>query len=346
MSVVKEMFSRKRILPLLLGLVIVVFWFYKRPAPMVEIEGITFGTIVYHIKYKDTQKRNFKNSVDSLLVVFNNALSHYIPDSELSRFNRGSSPQKYESPFILPVLEESKRIYDLSEGAYNPAVMPLVNVWGFGPAEGIQPDSLTIDSLLQFTDFNLVEYDLQEFRKNDSRVQLDFSASAKGYGIDVVAHFLKARGIENYFIEIGGEVICAGVNAQNRPWRIGILDPDSDFLNQSLFAEVDVENMAVATSANNFNYRIIDGIKYSHTIDPTTGYPTTRTILSASIFTKECITADALATACMVIGVEESKEMVDKMDGVEALLIYSDEKGGISTYVTDGISTKVTFNKK
>lgn len=343
MSVVQEMFSRKRMLPFLLIIILMIVWYVKKPKPILSIEGVTFGTIVYHVKYKDPQNRIFESSIDSLLVVFNNALSHYIPDSELSRLNRSGERQGYESPFLLPVLEESKRIHEASNGAFNPAVMPLVNAWGFGPVEGIEPDSLLIDSLLTFTDFSLVEFDNQHVWKEDSRTQLDFSASAKGFGVDVIAHFLGAKGIKDYFVEIGGEVVCAGTNSKNKPWRIGIMDPGSDLLNQSLFATVDLSDMAVATSANNFNYRIIDGIKYSHTIDPVSGYPITRSILSASIFTNECMTADALATACMVMGVESAKQMIAKMDGVEALLIFSDENGNASFFVTEGIKPLIKF---
>ncbi len=177
MSVVKEMFSRKRILPLLLMAAILLYWLYNKPVSLVEVEGVTFGSISYHIKYKDSQDRNFKTSIDSLLHVFNGALSHYLPDSELSKLNKSQEPQSYTSPFMLPVLQESKRIYDLSNGAYNPAIMPLVNVWGFGPDEGIVPDSTLIDSLLAFSDFRLVEFTYQKVWKKDPRVQLDSRAT-------------------------------------------------------------------------------------------------------------------------------------------------------------------------
>ena len=184
------------------------------------------------------------------------------------------------------------------------------------------PDSTLIDSLLAFSDFGLVEFNYHQVWKKDPRVQLDFSASAKGYAVDVIGHYLLSKGVESYFVEIGGEVVCKGKNAKNQPWRIGIINPESDLFNQSFIATVDVSDLAVATSANNFNYRIIDEVKYSHTINPATGYPVTKTILSASIFTKECMTADALATACMVMGVENAIPMIKNMPGVEALLIY------------------------
>jgi len=337
MSVVQEMFSRKRILPLLLMIVIIIFWYARRPAPMMEVSGITFGTIAYKVKYKDPQKRDLATPIDSLLTVFNNALSHYVPSSEVSEFNaRTEGNQGYRSPFFFPVLEESKRIYELSEGAYNPAIMPLVNIWGFGPEEGIAPDSALIDSLQAFTSFKLVHFDPQKVWKDDPRVQLDFSASAKGYGIDVVGHFLEAKGINNYFVEIGGEVYCKGTNKQDKPWVIGILSPESELLNQFFYATAGVTDMAVATSANNFNYRIIDGVRYSHTIDPATGFPAERNILSATVFAPECLTADALATACMVLDVEKSVKLIESLEGVEAMFIYSEEDGALHEYISAG----------
>ncbi len=343
MSVVREMLSRKRLLPLLLMIVVLVYWYYSRPAPLVTIEGQTFGSIAWHIKYKDKQQRNFKPAVDSILMVFNHALSHYIPDSELSLFNHSDGSQSYKSPFFYPVLEVSKQVYEWSHGAYNPAVMPLVNAWGFGPQHEVQPDSAVIDSLLQFTDFNLVEFDYNYVRKKDPRVQLDFSASAKGYAVDIIANFLRTKGITDYFVEIGGEVVCAGTNARGEPWKIGIIDPASDILNQRFIATVQLTDRAVATSANNFNYRVVDGKRYSHTIDPVTGYPVQRNILSASVFADECLLADALATACMVMGMEPAKEMLARIPEVDALLIYTDKEGKVAVYMTEGIKPFVSL---
>ena len=342
MSVAKEMFSRKRILPLLLIAVVFVVWWYRQNDELIAIEGQTFGTIAYHIKYKDDQSRNFKPAVDSLLIQFNNALSHYQPESELSLFNR-DSVLVFQSTFFLPVLKISEEIYTLSDGSFNPAVMPLVNAWGFGPDESLEPDSVTIDSLLSISNFNLIEYNDHQFWKRDRRVQLDFSAIAKGYGVDLVADLLENNGISDYFVEIGGELICKGTNAKDKPWKIGIIDPASDLLNQSFIATVDIEDRAVATSANNFNYVMIDGQKYSHTINPKTGYPTQNSILSATVFADDCMTADALATAFMAAGVEEAKRMLQQKQNIDALLIYSSPSGSVATITTDGIKSEVKF---
>lgn len=336
MSVVKEMFSRRRLLPLLLILAMVAMYYWRQDAKLMEIHGQTFGTISYTIKYKDKQQRDFKNSIDSLLDVFNDAVSHYRPDSELSRFNKGSSVT-FELPYMYPVLAASKHVYEATNGGFNPAVMPLVNAWGFGPDKSLEPDSLLIDSLRTFTNFNLVEFDKIKAWKLDDRVQLDFSAVAKGQGVDVVLAFLQSKGIENIFVEIGGEVNTRGTNAKGEPWRIAILDPISDAINQSYIAVVDLQDNALATSANNFNYVIKDGVRYSHTLNPFTGYPTHNTILSASVFANNCMTADAYATAFMALGEEKAKAIAKAQPEIEVYLVYSLPNGTTETYISEGL---------
>ncbi len=336
MSVVKEMLSRKRVLPFLLIVAMIVVYYWRQPVQLVELHGQTFGTISYTIKYKDKQQRDFKNSIDSLLNIFNDAVSHYRPNSELSRFNRDSA-LLFELPFMYPVLKASKQVYEATEGGFNPAVMPLVNAWGFGPGKTLTPDSVIIDSLRAFSNFNLVEFDTQRAWKLDNRVQLDFSAVAKGQGVDVVLNFLQSKGIKDVFVEIGGEVNARGTNAKNDPWRIAILDPASDVVNQSYIAVVDLQDMAVATSANNFNYVIKDGVRYTHTLNPKTGYPAHSSILSASVFADECITADAYATAFMVLGEEKAKEIAKSQSEIDIYLVYSLPDGSIETYLSDGL---------
>lgn len=336
MSVVKEMFSRKRVLPLILILAMVIVYFWRKPDQLVELKGQTFGTISYTIKYKDKEQRNFKASIDSLLNVFNDAVSHYRPESELSQFNAGSEVT-FTLPYFYPVLKASKHVYEATDGGFNPAVMPLVNVWGFGPDKSLEPDSLLIDSLRKFTDFSLVEFNKVRAWKTDSRVQLDFSAVAKGQGVDIVLEFLVSKGIEDLFVEIGGEVNTQGTNAHGKAWRIAILDPASDAINQKYIAIVDLQDMAVATSANNFNYIIKDGVRYSHTLNPFTGYPTHNNILSASVFAKDCMTADAYATAFMALGHEKAKRIAEKQPKIEVFLVYSLANGDTETYMSGGL---------
>ncbi len=336
MSVVKEMFSRKRVLPLLLIIAMIVVYYWRQPTKLIELHGQTFGTISYTIKYKDKQERDFKNEIDSLLNVFNDAVSHYRPNSELSRFNKGSSIT-FELPYMYSVLAASKQVYDATNGGFNPAVMPLVNAWGFGPDKSMKPDSATIDSLLSFTKFELVQFDSLHVWKLDNRVQLGFSAVAKGQGVDLVMDFLQSKGITDVFVEIGGEVNARGTNAKGEPWRIAILDPVSDVINQSYIAIANLKDKAVATSANNFNYVIIDGVRYTHTLNPKTGYPAHSTILSASVFANSCMTADAYATAFMVLGQEKAIEITEQDTGLEAFFVYSLPDGRTETYMTEGL---------
>lgn len=344
MSVVKEMFSRKRVLPLLLILAMVVVYYWRKPAQLVELHGQTFGTISYTIKYKDSKQRDFKASIDSLLDVFNDAVSHYRPNSELSRFNKSESVT-FDLPYMYPVLKTSKHVYEATKGGFNPAVMPLVNVWGFGPDDSLEPDSVIIDSLRKISDFKLVEFDETKAWKLDERVQLDFSAVAKGQGVDVVMEFLQSKGIEELFVEIGGEVNARGTNTHGDPWRIAILDPASDVVNQRYIAVVDLEDKAVATSANNFNYIIKEGVRYSHTLNPFTGYPTHNTILSASVFANDCMTADAYATAFMALGYEKAKQIANDQSEIEVFLVYSLPDGSTKMYMTDGLKNVLHTNE-
>ncbi len=345
MSVVKEMFSRKRILPLLLIIAMIAVYYYRQPSKLVELQGQTFGTIAYTIKYKDAQNRDFKSSIDSLLNIFNDAVSHYRPNSELSKFNVGTDIE-FVLPYMYPVLKASKHVYEATEGGFNPAVMPLVNAWGFGPNKSVALDSMRIDSLKEFTDFKLVKFNETKAWKLDPRVQLDFSAVAKGQGVDVVVAFLQSKGVEDLFVEIGGEVSARGVNAHDKPWSVAILNPTSDVLNQSYIAVVDLKNKALATSANNYNYVIKDGVRYSHTLNPFTGYPTQNTILSASVFANDCMTADAYATAFMVLGQEKAKEIAKTQTEIEAYLVYSLPNGSTESFMTDGLKNVLKERKK
>lgn len=310
--------------------------------PLVTFSGRTMGPIVYTVKYFDKEERNFQNEVDSILIMFNLSLNTYNPDSEISVFNRDSI-FNFSLPYFYPVLEASRKIHELSQGAYDPTVMPLVSTWGFGPEKKINIDSSIIDSLKQLVGFDKIDFDEKRVAKIDSKVMLDFSASAKGYGVDVVNNFLKSKGIENSLVEIGGEVVASGVNlTTDQPWKLGILNPNSDEINQFYISIVALSNRAMATSGNYFNYHIIDGVKYSHTISPFTGYPIIHSLLSASVFADNCMEADALATAFMVLGYEKTVEILEQHPEYDAFLVLSDDKGNLITYATDGIKSFLT----
>lgn len=330
--------KKNAIYSLVLVIALISVWWYrnsdKQPVSQrVEFYGETMGTS-YSIKYLQKDGKNYKEAVDSLLQLFNQSLSTYIPSSEISRFNQGTI-FKYELPFFYPVLKRSYEIYKETEGAFDPTVGPLVNAWGFGPESSEMPPKEVIDSLLQFVKFDSVYFDSISVCKLKSGIKLDFSAIAKGYGVDVVVNFLKGEGVEDMMVEIGGEMVCLGRNQEGRTWRIGIDRPSSGNSGRPLQAVVALDNRALATSGNYRNYYEKDGRKFSHTIDPKTGYPVEHTLLSASVFAQNCMTADAFATAFMVTGLEKAKTILERNKNLGAYLVYSDENGEIHTFVSE-----------
>ncbi len=316
-----------------------IFWkefTAKKSLSEVSISGQTMGT-TYHIKYLDAASRNFQPQIDSLLKVFNQSVNHYQPDSEISWFNNNDSLQLV-LPYFYPVLKRSEEIYKETDGAFDPTVAPLVNSWGFGPEGGELPDSVTVDSLLALVGFNNIRFNNRLVWKMKPHVQLNFSAIAKGYGVDVVANYLRSNKIENLMVEIGGEVVCAGLNKNEEAWRIGIDNPVQE---GKLAATVALKNRALATSGNYRNYYEKNGKRYSHTINPKTGYPVEHTLLSVSVFANDCMTADGFATAFMVLGPRKSIEILKQNKTLDAYLIYDDKNGNLTTYSTNGIINEI-----
>lgn len=338
--------KKNAIYSLFLVIILAGIWWYRDhqnqedTSHKVEISGRTMGT-TYNVKYFNEDKTDYKAGIDSLLAALNQSLSTYIPDSEISRFNEGTI-LKYESRFFYPVLKKSHEVYKNTDGAFDPTVGPLVNAWGFGPESGQIPDSATVDSLMNFVGFDSLFFDSISICKLKKGIKLDFSAIAKGYGVDVVADYLKDKGIEDMMVEIGGEVYCHGRNENGKMWKIGIENPNFQEEGDRLLATVKLDNMALATSGNYRNFYEVDGKKYSHTINPKTGYNVQHSLLSASIFAKNCMTADAYATACMVMGFEKSKALLTEDENLEGYFVYSDEAGNIKTYMTDGIKNFIS----
>ena len=304
----------------------------------IRIEGKTMGT-TYHISYFDKKGRNFTDSVDSLLLVVNKSINNYDPSSEVSRFNTSNTGFKFDLPYLYPPLKKAEEVFHSSNGAFDPTVMPLVNAWGFGPGKQINPDSTQIDSIRSFVGFDKVRITTDSLVKREPKVQLDFGGIGQGYGADVITDWLKSKGITDMLVELGGEGMAIGKNLKNNnPWEIGILDPNSTYENQFFKAYVSLTNKSFTTSGNYFNYREIDGKKYSHTIDPATGFPAQHAILSASVFTSDCVTADVWGTAFMVMGHEKAIELLKQHPELDAILIYSSADGKMQTYITPGIA--------
>lgn len=323
----------------ILILAMLAVWWIRNPPGQsnlkkTEITGTTMGT-TYQVKYITDEPINYQSSIDSLLEDFNYCLSTYMPDSEISRFNRGVL-HRFERPYFYQMLAQSEAINISTNGAFDPTVMPLVSAWGFGPEKRELPSDQQIDNLLNAVGFENIFFDEQAVCKLKPETQLDFSAIAKGYAVDLIMQFLKDQGMTNIFVEIGGEISAAGVNEIGKPWAVYIEKPESE--SRAVQARVSLNNTAIATSGNYRNFYLKDGKKYAHTISPYTGYPVQHNLLSVSVFSRTCAVADAYATAFMVLGLERALEITRASQQLEAYFIYSGDDGQLQTLATDGVS--------
>ena len=323
----------KKILVISVLLVSVMGYSQKEP---IKIEGSAQGT-TYHITYFDKKNRNLQPEIEQLLKDFDKSVSTYIPNSIISKINSNQKNVTVDKYFIT-CFKKAKEVWKNTNGAFDPTVYPLVNAWGFGPGKKQKIEKEKIDSILQFVGFNLIELKGKKILKKDPRVALDFNAFAQGYSVDVVSEFLNSKGIHAYIVEIGGEVYANGKKPNGDNWSIGIEKPiDNKTELNPLKAVVKLENLAIATSGNYRRFIVEDGVKYAHHIDPKTGYPTKNNLLSASIFSKQCIASDANATGILVMGLERAKVFLQQHTELEAYLIYSDENGNYQIYETPGI---------
>ena len=303
------------------------------------------GTTYRVVYFDDPMHRDFKYSVDSLLAVLNQSISTYDLQSDITRFNQSQKGAYPKLPYLHDILRKAKRIFLASEGAFDPTVMPLVSAWGFGPQKSSLPSASDIDSLKQLVGFGKVQIRKRQINKKEPRIQLDLGGIGQGYGADVIFSFLQSKGVRHMLVELGGEGVAAGINrAKDTPWTIGIVDPNSTSEKQFMKAYVPIHNHAFTTSGNFFNYRVIDGRKYGHTIDPISGFPIQHSLLSASVFAPDCATADAWATAFMVMGLEKAIKKINTLKGIEAVFMYSDSNGELQTYVTGGMKNLVIID--
>lgn len=310
-------------------------------AGKIILSGKTMGT-TYNITYLDRENRDLQSSIDSLLLVFNQSLSTYIPDSELSKFNQGDTLD-FSLPYLLPILDASKTVYENTSGAFDPTVGPLVNIWGFGPGGPELKDSVDIKNLLSKVGFDKIEFDQKQLRKRVSGIYLDFSAIAKGYGSDVIADFLDNKGISDYLVEIGGELVAHGVNEKGELWKVGVNRPEESANSTDLISIIALQNRGMATSGNYRNYYVRDSVKISHTINPATGYPVSHNLLSATVLADNCMMADAYATAMMVMGKDKAIALDSALSEIDVFLIYDDGNGGFKTFASERLKPFLSF---
>lgn len=288
-------------------------------------KGMIFGT-VYNIKYQ--YDKDLKDDIEKELMKVDNALSMFNSQSIISKINtnRDTIP---DSTF-MEVYSKGMKIARNTGGLYDITVAPLCNAWGFGFKKSENVSKETIDSILQFIGYDKFSVADGKIIKKDERCMLDCSSIAKGFGCDMVARLFKKKGITNYMVEIGGEVMANGLNNRGEVWRIGINKPieDSLCINNEIQTIIKVENSGVATSGNYRNFYIKDGKKFSHTINPITGYPVNHSLLSATVVADDCMTADAYATAFMVMGTEKAKLYADTCSEIKAAYFISDNGNG------------------
>ncbi len=297
-------------------------------------KGLVFGTM-YNITYES--ENSLRLDIDKELDNFNNSLSMFNPNSIISLSNKNEDVTV--DSLFTNVFQKAMSISEATDGCFDITVAPLVNAWGFGFSESMNMNKAKVDSILKFIGWQKVQLKDNKVVKQDPRIMLDCSAIAKGYSVDVIANLLRRKGVKNFMVDIGGEVVVSGVNASGNNWRIGVSKPDDDPLsrNNNLQTILDITDLGIATSGNYRNFYYKDGMKYAHTIDPKTGYPVQDRILSATVIAQDCMTADAYATAFMVMGLERAKEMTEQHPELDAYFIYSDDKGNYQTYMTDGM---------
>ncbi len=306
-----------------------------------KLAGYAQGT-TYHITYQGAEE--YSAEIDSLLRNFDLSLSTYIDNSIISRINKNDTAVILDHLFI-EFFNKSKEVYKQSGGAFDITVAPLVNAYGFGFSKKSDIDSVLIDSLMQFVGMEKVKLEYSKLIKSDPRIMLDGNAIAQGQSVDYVARFLESRGVKNYLVEIGGEIRAKGLNPERKLWRVGIDKPieHSDESNRELQAVIELKDKSLATSGNYRKFYEEGGVKYSHTIDPKTGYPAKQSILSATIVADDCITADAYATTCMVLGLEKSMQLLNRLKGLDAYLIYPDpeQPDKYKIYMTEGMKKMI-----
>ena len=334
--------------PLLLLLIIGTVYIYRTnhsnnaPSPSTpwaegniqRAEGNIFGTI-YHITYQSPTC--LQAGIDSTLNSIDMSLSPFNPKSVITAINEGTSTQV--DSMLQDVFRLAQQISSQTDGAFDITVAPLVNLWGFGFKNSDKVTQAAVDSIMPLVGMDKVKLQEDNIVKDNPHTMLDCSAIAKGYGVDAVGLYLETQGIKNYMVEIGGEIRLRGYNPKGKLWHIGINTPvdDPTCTNNEIQQVLAATQISMATSGNYRNFYEKDGKKYAHTIDPRTGQPVQHNILSSTVLTQDCATADAYATAFMVLGLDEAKRVLSQHKELMAYFIYSDANGNMAVWYTDSM---------
>jgi len=305
------------------------------PSKYIYNKGMVYGTI-YSITYESPNGIDLQEKITEKFNEYNRMFSTYDKESIISKINK-NEPVELSNEFII-CYEKAVEVSKITNGAFDITAGAMVNAWGFGPEEKKKMTQEKVDSLIEITGFQKIKLENGQIIKENPNIKIDMSAIAKGYTSDLIAGFLAEKGCENYMVEIGGEVAAKGINERGKTWTIGINKPDeNDILGSTgLQAKVKLTDHGLATSGNYRNFYVEDGKKYAHTIDPKTGYPVQHSILSSTVVANDCMTADAFATAFMVLGLDSSIEIARNETEIEVFFIYADEQGNNQVYMSEG----------
>lgn len=324
-------------------LLLIIMGCSKSQPNLYALKGEAFGT-TYSIQYYNLEPLELQSGIDSVIQAVNQSVSTYLPDSDISKVNRGDSTLVTDQIFAQ-VFKLSERVYQESEGYFDPTIGVLRNAYGFGDVKPLEViDSLVLDSLMQMVGFEKVHLrDDGRIVKDHPGIYFDFNAVAKGYGIDLLAAYLNDRNLSDYLIELGGEIVAKGNNLNREgPWVVGIEAINSPMEDRSFQASLQITDMGMASSGNYRKYRVDPntGKRYVHTINPLTGEALQSDLTSATVLASSCAEADAYATTFMAMGYERSLNLLDQLDGVEAYLTYQ-EGEDVRIYATPGFQKQL-----
>lgn len=321
---------------LIVGTVIIIR--SQRSMPYQHNRGFVFGT-TYNITYQCDS--DLQRGIEAELAKVDASLSPFNEKSIITAINN-NKPYELNAMF-LDVYNLAMKVSEETGGAFDITVAPLVNMWGFGFKHGKEPSKQTLDSLRALVGYKKISLRDNKIVKQSPNIMLDCSAIAKGYGSDVVAKYLKSKGVDNYMVEIGGEIVTNGISEKRLPWKIGVTKPSDDSLgtNSEIQTIINVTDKAMATSGNYRNFYYKNGRKYAHTIDPKTGYPVQHNILSSTVIANDCATADAYATSFMVMGLDGAKKVLERHPELLVYFIYQDAKGNNAVWYSPSLKSKI-----
>ena len=321
---------------LIVGTVLIIR--QQQSTPYQKNAGLIFGT-TYSVTYQCGE--DLQEEIEAELKKVDDEFSMFNSQSIVARLNNGEQPEL--SNDFIDVFKLARQVSEDTNGAFDITVAPLVNAWGFGFKHEQMPSKEQVDSLRELIGYRYVTLKDKTITMQKPGMMLDFSAIAKGYGVDVVARLLERHDIKNYMVEIGGEITTRGINPERVPWRIGVNKPSEDALNENheLQTILNVTDKSMATSGNYRNFYVKGGKKYAHTIDPKTGYPVQHSLLSATVLTDRCAKADAYATSFMVLGMDGAKQILERHKELMAYLIYPDNKGNLSVWYSPSLKDKI-----